>query len=53
MLTYFLIVLPIELPIVLPIVLPIGLGGRAGLVLAWGAKGPGPGRLGFEYFEET
>ena len=33
------------------LVLPIGPGsrvlGRTGLVLAWGAKGPGPDRLGF------
>ena len=50
-------VLPIVLPIELPIELPIFLGGprvlgprvlgRTGLVLAWGAKGPGPDRLGF------
>ena len=47
------------MPIVLPIVLPIrseGIGGprvlgRAGL--AWGAKGPGPDRLGLLHFQKV
>ena len=38
------IVLPIELPIVLPIVLLIVM--LIVLPIVWGAKGPGPGRLG-------
>ena len=52
----FLIELPIKLPIevatrvVTPAWLWLGgprVLGRTGLALAWGAKGPGPGRLGF------
>ena len=33
--------------LLLPIELPIGLPIEFGLALAWGAKGPGPDRLGF------
>ena len=48
--------LPIELPIVLPIaywlkVAPIAHWPKSGL--AWGAKGPGPDRLGLLHFQKV
>ena len=43
------IVSPIALLIALPIVLPIALP----IPLAWGAKGPGPDRLGLLHFQKV